>query len=163
MITLVAAKNEKNVIGDDNQLIWHLPNDLKHFKQITGGHPILMGRKTFDSIGKPLPNRLNIVITRNRRWHFEGVEVAYSLKEAIEIGLKADPEIFIIGGGKIFEESMEIADAIELTEIYNQLNGDALFPEINPEIWQEVSRQNHQKDEKNQFDYSFIRYEKRKI
>lgn len=163
MITLVVAKNEKNVIGDDNQLIWHLPSDLKHFKEITTGHPILMGRKTFDSIGKPLPNRLNIVITRNRTWQADGVEVAHSLEEAVETGLKAAPNIFIIGGGKIFEESMEIADAIELTEIYNQLDGDALFPEINTEIWEEVSRQDYKKDEKNQFDYSFIRYEKRKL
>lgn len=162
MITLVVAKNENNVIGEDNQLVWHLPNDLKHFKQITSGHPIIMGRKTFDSVGRPLPNRTNIVITRNKKWTAEGVEVAYSLEEAIEKAYQIDQDIFIIGGGVIFELSMDLADAIELTQIYNHQKGDAFFPEIKVEEWVEVSREDFEKDEKHPFDYSFIRYEKKK-
>lgn len=161
MITLVVAKNENNVIGEDNQLIWHLPNDLKHFKQITSGHPIIMGRKTFESVGKPLPNRTNIVITRNKSWKAEDVLVVYSLEEAIEIGQKIDEQIFIIGGGVIFELSMKVADAIELTQIHNHASGDSFFPAIDPKIWQEISREDFEKDGKNPFDYSFIRYERR--
>lgn len=160
MITLVVAKNENNVIGDDNQLIWHLPNDLKHFKKITTGHPILMGRLTYESIGKPLLNRTNIVITRNKNWSADGVVVTHSLQEAIKAGHDIDEEIFIIGGGKIFEQSMELADVIELTEVYNDIDGEILFPEIDSEIWKEVSREEFEKDEKHQFDYSFVRYER---
>lgn len=162
MITIVVAKNEKNVIGDDNQLIWHLPNDLKHFKQITTGHPIIMGRLTFESMGKPLPNRTNIVITRNDNWKAEGTLIVHSLIEAIKKAYELDNEIFIIGGGQIFKDAIDLADVIELTEVYNHLDGEVLFPEINPKIWNEVSRKNFEKDEKHPFAYSFIRYEKRK-
>lgn len=161
MITLVVAKNEKNVIGDDNQLIWHLPNDLKHFKEITTGHPIIMGRLTFESMGRALPNRTNIVITRNKNWKHEGVIVVHSLKSGIKKAYEFDDDIYIIGGGQIFRDSMELADAIELTEVYNDADGEILFPEIDSEIWEEISRQDFKKDEKNPFDYSFIRYEKK--
>lgn len=162
MITLVAAKNEKNVIGDDNQLIWHLPNDLKHFKQITTGHPVIMGRLTFESMGRPLPNRTNIVITRNKDWNAEGVIVVHSLQSAVEKAYELDEEVFVIGGGQIYNQAIEIADVIELTEVYNQAEGETYFPFIDPEVWQLVSKLNFSKDEKHPFDYSFVRYERRK-
>lgn len=162
MITLVVAKSDNNIIGRDNQLIWRLSNDLKHFKQITTGHPVIMGRKTFDSVGRPLPNRTNIVITRNPDWKAEDVLVAFSVQEAIEIAQNLDPEIFIIGGGNIYQQSMDIADVIEVTEVHHQFEGDAFFPNIDQNIWKEVSRESFQKDEKNEFDYSFVRYKKNK-
>ena len=160
MITIVVAKAENNVIGNNNELIWHLPNDLKHFKNLTSGHPILMGRKTFDSIGKPLPNRTNIVITRNEEWHSEGAFRADSLHEAIEMGKDLDTEIFIIGGGNIYEQALDWADAIEVTEVHQNFEGDTKFPEIDLKIWKEVSREDFKKDEKNQIDYSFVRFER---
>lgn len=160
MITIVVAKSENNVIGNNNELIWHLPNDLKHFKNLTSGHPVIMGRKTFDSIGKPLPNRINIVITRNEEWRSEGTFRADSLQEAIEIGKETDSEIFIIGGGNIYEQALDWADAIEVTKVHQEFEGDTKFPEIDLKIWKEVSRENFKKDEKNPFDYSFVRLER---
>ncbi|MFA5620258.1 MAG: dihydrofolate reductase [Weeksellaceae bacterium] len=162
MVTLVVAKNENNVIGDDNQLIWHLPNDLKHFKRITTGHPIIMGRLTFESLGRPLPNRTNIIVTRNSDWQVEGTLVFHSLEAAVKKAKELDDEIFIIGGGQIFEQAMEFADAIEMTEVYNHAEGEVLFPEIDAEIWEVVSMEAHQKDEKHPFDYTFIRLERRR-
>lgn len=161
MITLVVAISENRVIGRDNQLIWHLPNDLKHFKAITTGHPIIMGRKTFDSMGRALPNRTNIVITRNKNWSAENVTTTHSLDKAIVIAQEIDEEIFIIGGGAIFNMSMDKADVIELTIIHHEFEGDVFFPEIDENIWQEVSREFHEKDEKNDYDYSFIRLERK--
>ena len=161
MITLAAAKSDNNVIGDNNQLMWHLSDDLRRFKLLTSGHPVIMGRVTFDSVGKPLPNRTNIVITRNKDWTSEGVEVAHSLKKAIDRAKEIDTEIFIIGGGKIYEQSMDVADAIEVTEVHHTFEGDTLFPEIDLNVWKEVSRENHKKDERNEYDYSFVRYEKK--
>lgn len=161
MITLVVAKSDNNIIGDKNQLIWRLSDDLRRFKRITTGHPVIMGRITFDSVGKPLPNRTNIVITRNKNWSFEGVEVAHSLKSAIETAKEIDSEIFIIGGGNIYEQSMTIADAIEVTEVHHSFEGDTLFPEIDLNFWKEVFREDHLKDDKNEYDYSFVRYERK--
>lgn len=160
MTTIIVAKAENNVIGNDNQLIWHLSNDLKRFKQLTSGYPIIMGRKTFESIGKPLPKRTNIVITRNTDWNPEGILVVHSLPDAIEKGKEMDSTIFIIGGGNIYEQAMDWADALEVTEVHETLEGDTKFPEIDPKIWKEVFRENFAKDEKNEFDYSFVRYER---
>ena len=159
-LTIVVAKAANNVIGNNNELIWHLPNDLKHFKNLTSGHPIIMGRKTFESIGKPLPNRTNIVITRNQNWGQEGILVANSLEEAIEKGRKIDSEIFIIGGGNIYAQAMNFVDVLEVTEVHQEFEGDTKFPEIDLKIWKEVAREDFSKDEKNQFDYSFVRYER---
>lgn len=160
MICLVVAKSTNHVIGNNNQLIWHLPNDLKHFKELTSAHPIIMGRKTFESIGKPLPNRTNIVITRNQDWQFDNVLVVHSLAEAIEKAKAIDEQIFIIGGGNIYVQAMKWADVLEVTEVHHSFEGDTYFPLIDQEIWQEVSRIDHQKDEKHLFDFSFVRYEK---
>lgn len=160
MTTIIVAKAENNVIGNDNQLIWHLSNDLKRFKQLTSGYPIIMGRKTFESIGKPLPKRTNIVITRNEDWNPEGILVVHSLLDAIEKGKEMDSTIFIIGGGNIYEQAMNWADALEVTEVHETLEGDTKFPEIDPKIWKEVFRESFTKDKKNEFDYSFVRYER---
>ena len=161
MITIIVAKAENNVIGNDNQLIWHLSSDLKRFKQLTSGHPIIMGRKTYDSIGKPLPNRTNIVITRNSDFKVEGILTTNSLHEAIEKGKEIDSEIFIIGGGNIYAQAMDWADVLEVTEVHHDFKGDTRFPEIEEKIWKEVAREKFEKDEKNEFDYSFVRYERR--
>lgn len=161
MIHLVVAKSDNNVIGHDNQLIWHLPNDLKHFKEITTGHPIIMGRKTFESIGRALPNRTNIIITRNKNYSIENTKVAHSLNEAIEIAKKIDEDIFILGGGKIYEQALDLVDILEVTEVHENFEGDTYFPEIDLNVWKEISRIKHHKDEKNKFDYSFVRYERK--
>lgn len=160
MITLVVAKSDNQVIGRDNQLIWKLSSDLKRFKQLTSGHPIIMGRKTFESIGKALPNRRNIVITKNKNWNSEGIEVVHSLEEALKKAKSLDSTIFILGGGTIYEQSISLADAIEVTEVHAVFEGDAYFPEIDNRTWKEVNRENFSKDEKNEFNYSFVRYER---
>lgn len=160
MITIIVAKAENNVIGNNNELIWHLPTDLKHFKDLTTGHTVIMGRRTFDSIEKPLPNRTNIVITRNEEWKFDGVIVADSLEEAIEKGKKIGENLFIIGGGNIYEQSMDVADILEVTEVHHPFKGDAFFPEIDRTIWNEVSREDFLADDKNEFAYSFVRYKR---
>lgn len=160
MITLIVAKSDNQVIGHNNQLIWRLSSDLKRFKQLTTGHPIIMGRKTFESIGKPLPHRSNIVVTKNKNWKANETLIVHSLEEAIEKAQAVNPKIFIIGGGKIYEQAMSFADAIEVTEVHSTFDGDTHFPEIDKEIWKEVSREFFHKDENNEFDYSFVRYER---
>ncbi len=157
---LVVAIDKKGGIGKNNQLLWHLPADLKHFKEITSGHPIIMGRKTYDSIGKPLPNRRNVVITRQEKLKIEGAEVVNSLQEAIEL-VKNENLAFIIGGAEIFAAAMPLVHQIELTLVHHTFEADTFFPEINPKIWEEMNRENHQPDDKNAFSYSFITYKKR--
>lgn len=149
-------------IGVDNQLPWHLPKDLKHFKEITSGHPIIMGRKTYESIGKPLPNRTNIVISRKKDWFEEGILIVGSIKEAIKFGQKIDEDIFIIGGGNIFEQTMDIADKLEVTEIKTNIEADTFFPKIDPKIWTKTDEVCHEKDEKNNFDFCFQTFQRAK-
>jgi len=163
MITIIAAIAKNNALGKDNDLIWYLPEDLKRFKKITSGHHILMGRNTFESIGKPLPNRTTIIITRNKEYFKEGCLVAHSLEQAIEMA-KVDEKIFIIGGAQIYKYAIEnnIADTLDLTLVHHQFEADAFFPEIDFKIWEEVSREDFKADEKNKFDYSFVQF-KRKI
>ena len=156
-----------SVIGHDNTIPWYIPGDLKHFKQLTMGHPVIMGRKTYDSIGKPLPGRFNIVITRNSELKIDGCATVSSLTEAVEIAkAKDNDEIFIIGGAQIYEEAMPIADQIYFTEIKTDgiVKGDALFPEITSE-WQEVTRSEIYKEwglssGSGNIDYCFITYER---
>lgn len=149
-------------IGVDNQLPWHLPKDLKHFKEITSGHPIIMGRKTYESIGKPLPNRTNIVISRKKDWFEEGILIVGSIKEAIKFGQKIDEDIFIIGGGNIFEQTMDIADKLEVTEIKTNIEADTFFPKIDPKNWTKTDEVCHEKDEKNNFDFCFQTFQRAK-
>ena len=162
MITLVVAMGLNREIGVDNQLPWHLPKDLKHFKEITSGHPIIMGRKTYESIGKPLPNRTNIVISRKKHWFEEGILIVGSIKEAIKFGQKIDEDIFIIGGGNIFEQTMDIADKLEVTEIKTNIEADTFFPKIDPKIWTKTDEICHEKDEKNNFDFCFQTFQRAK-
>lgn len=162
-LTVIVAKAENNVIGNENQLIWHLPNDLKHFKNLTSGHPIIMGRKTFESIGKPLPNRTNIVITRNSNWNADGVLIANSLEQAIEKAKEFDSEVFIIGGGNIYEQAMNLADVLVVTEVHHSFEGDTKFPEIDLNIWKEISREKFGKDEKHSVEYSFVQFERNDV
>ena len=148
MITIIAAIAKNNALGKDNDLIWHLPEDLKRFKKLTSGHHILMGRNTFESIGKPLPNRTSVIITRNKHYYKDGCLIAHSLEEALELASK-DEEIFIIGGAQIYDYALQKDVA------------DAFFPEIDLSVWKEVKREDFKADEKNKLDYSFVRFEKR--
>ena len=147
---------ENRVIGKENKLIWHLPADLKFFKNLTTGHPIIMGRKTFESIGKPLPNRTNIIITRQADFTAEGCLVAHSLTEALMMAQQLDSDIFVIGGAEIYKQAMFLADTIYLTEVHHTFEGDTFFPEIDSILWQETSREEHKADEKNPYDYAFV-------
>nr|WP_229520897.1 dihydrofolate reductase [Massilia sp. IC2-476] len=154
-MTLVVAIDAQRGIGVDNQLPWHLPEDLAHFKRVTLGKPIIMGRKTFDSIGRPLPKRRNIVVTRNPGWRAEGVEVAASLQDAIaQLGGEAAS---IIGGAQIFSESMNLADCMIVTEIDHVFRCDTFFPPIDPALWQETARETHH-SEANGYGYAFVTY-----
>ncbi|KMQ67621.1 dihydrofolate reductase [Chryseobacterium sp. FH2] len=160
MTTIVVAMGEKNEIGCNNQLLWHLPKDLKHFKDLTSGHPIIMGRKTYESIGKPLPNRTNIVVSRKKDWFEEGILIVGSIKEAVKFAKKIDENIFIIGGGNIYEQTIEIVDKLEVTLVKADLEADTYFPKINPEIWKKTAEVCHEKDEKNGYDFCFQTFEK---
>ena len=160
MTTIVVAMGERNEIGSDNQLLWHLPKDLKHFKDLTSGHPVIMGRKTYESIGKPLPNRTNIVVSRKKNWFEEGILIVGSIKEAVKFAKKIDENIFIIGGGNIYEQTMEIADCLEVTLVKANLEADTYFPKINDKVWKKTEEICHEKDEKNQYDFCFQTYEK---
>lgn len=161
-IILIAAVAENNVIGKDNQLIWKLSSDLKRFKNLTSGHYILMGRKTFESLGKPLPNRTHMIITRNP--DFQAPEGHYSflnLEEAFIFCNKLDIEkLFIIGGGEIYKQALPFCDQLEITEVKSSPEGDVFFPSLDPKIWKETERQDFEADERNEFDYSFVTYEK---
>ena len=161
IVSLLVAADENNVIGKNNQLPWHLPNDLKYFKNQTWGMPILMGRKTFDSIGKPLLGRKSIVITRNRDWKHEGVAVVHTVEEAIDkaaaLGAR---EIFVIGGDEIFKTAFERADRIYLTRIHHRFEGDRFFPEVTGEEWTPVQSRYCHPDPKNPYPHTFQVWEK---
>ena len=161
ILSLLVAVGENNVIGKNNQLPWHLPNDLKYFKNQTWGMPILMGRKTFESIGKPLPGRKSIVITRNHDWKNEGVTVVHSVTEAIEkakaMGIK---EIFVIGGAEIFLTAFGEASRIYLTRIHQKFDGDVFFPEISSKDWELVQDRYCAADDKNAFAHTFQVWER---
>ena len=161
MITVIAAIATNNALGKDNDLIWHLPADLKRFKKVTTGHYILMGRNTYESIGKPLPNRTTIIITRNKNYFKEGCLIANSLEQAIEMS-KEEANVFIIGGAQIYKETIakDLAQQLDITMVHKDFEADVYFPEIDFKIWKEVARQNFKADEKNKLDYSFISYRK---
>ena len=160
MMKLIVAKASNNVIGDNNNLIWHLPNDLKHFKNLTTNHPIVMGRKTYKSLGRPLPNRTNIIITRDTNFEDEKVVITHSLEAAIDKAKEINPDYFIIGGGEIYKQSMLLADELYITEVHHEFDGDTFFPEIDEETFEEVQRENHVKDEKHPYSYSFVTYKR---
>lgn len=154
MIILIAAASTNNALGKDNELLWHLPDDFKRFKQLTTGHHIIMGRKTFESFPKPLPNRTHIVISRQKNYQPEGCIVTDSMEKAIAICPK-DQDIFIIGGGEIYNLSLPFAHKIELTKVNGTFEADAFFPEIDLKEWELVTEEFHPKDEKHSFDFNY--------
>ena len=157
---MIAAAAENNALGKDNDLVWHLPDDFKRFKKLTTGHHIIMGRKTFESFPKPLPNRTHIIITRNKDYKAEGAIVVHSLEQALEISKKS-PEIFIIGGGEIYKLALPEADKIELTRVHGSFEADAFFPEIDENNWKLISEEFHPKDEKHNYDFTYLTYVRR--
>jgi len=156
-ITLIVAATENNVIGKGNKMPWHLPNDLKYFKKNTLEHSVVMGRKTFESLGKPLPDRRNIILTRDMTAKSDDVDISNSFQEVLNY-CRDEREIFVIGGGEIFKQTLPFADKILLTRLHTTIDGDAYFPELPAHEWILESEDTHEKDEKHAFDYSFQVY-----
>jgi len=159
-VTIIAAVANDNALGKDNKLIWHLSADLKRFKKLTTGHHIIMGRNTFESIGKALPNRTTVIISRNPDFKADGCIVVNSMEKALEVA-KNDATPFIIGGAQIYQQFINTVDRLDITEVHHSFEADAFFPEIDKTIWKETSRENFTADEKNQYNYSFVSYEKK--
>ena len=156
----MAAKASNNGIGKNNDLVWHLPADLKHFKKTTSGHYVIMGRKTFESLGRPLPGRLNIVITRNRNFFLEGAVVVGSLQEALDFASGQSQElVFILGGGEIYEQSMTLADILYITEVHHDFEGDTYFPEIDPDTWELIDKVDNKHEQYGH--YSFMTFRRK--
>lgn len=160
-LSIITAVSQNNIIGGQNTLLWNLPADMKHFKDMTTGHTIVMGRKTFESIGRPLPNRRNIVVTKNVDYKAEGAEIYHSIDKALENLKNLDEEIFIIGGGEIYRQTFNIADKLYVTKIDQDFEGDTSFPDIDESMWKKISEENHEPDEKNNLSFSFIAYNKK--
>lgn len=161
MISIIAAIGNNNELGKDNDLIWYLPADLKRFKKITTGHTIIMGRNTFESIGKPLPKRRSVIITRNKDYKQDGCEVVHSLEDALGL-IEKEEKAFIIGGAQIYSEVLkkDCVHELEITKVHQDFNADVYFPEINESDWKLVLNEQHSPDEKNKYHYSFLRYAK---
>jgi len=155
MVILVAAAAENNALGKDGKLLWHLPADFKHFKELTSGHHIIMGRKTFESFPKPLPNRVHIVISRQPDYNPDGCIVVGSLEQAIA-KVPKDENAFIIGGGEIYNLAIPLADRIELTKVHAHFDADAFFPDIDPTQWKVCREEYHPMDEKHAYDFTFL-------
>ena len=156
MIKIIVAMSKNRVIGNNNELIWKLSSDLKRFKELTTNNPVVMGRKTYESIGRPLPNRRNIIITRNLEYEVDDCEIVSSLEEAL---LLTGGDCFIIGGGEIYKQSLKIADRIYLTLVHKDFEGDTTFPELDKD-WVKTSCSDFDADEKNEYNYSFIEYDR---
>ena len=156
-LSIISAMDENRLIGRDNALPWHLPADLAFFKKTTLNKPILMGRKTYESIGRPLPGRRNIIISRDEHYQVDGCDSANSIAQALEM-VKNQPEAMLIGGASLYQQTLEIAEKLYITFIHDAFDGDAWFPEIDQNIWVESSRENHNADEKNPHNYSFVTY-----
>ncbi|MDP7069710.1 MAG: dihydrofolate reductase [Candidatus Peribacteraceae bacterium] len=166
-ISIIVAASENNIIGRDNSIPWHLPDDLKFFRKKTEGHPVIMGRKNFESIvaalGKPLPNRNNIIVTRESTYEAAGCQTASSLEEAIMYGHQDNDkeEIFVIGGGEIYKQAMDLCNYMYLTRIHAWIAGDITFPEVDSEVWEEVEREEHKADTKHKFGFTFLTYKRK--
>ncbi len=158
LLTLIVARARNGVIGRDNTLPWRLPEDLAHFKRTTMGAPVIMGRKTWESIGRPLPGRRNIVVSRNAGLRLEGAEVAGSLEDALRLCVGVE-QVFLIGGAQLYAEALPSADRLIVTEIDADIEGDAYFPQIDPQRWIVTERERHH-SEANGFDYAFVTYER---
>ncbi|WP_459210792.1 dihydrofolate reductase [Aquimarina rhabdastrellae] len=158
---MIAAAGENEALGKDNDLVWHLPDDFKRFKQLTTGHHIIMGRKTFETFPKLLPNRVHIVITRDRNYTAEGVIIVHTIEEALA-KVENDENPFIIGGGKIYTLGMQYADCIELTRVHGDFEADAFFPIINENDWEIVEKEYHEKDDRHAYAFTYLTYERKK-
>jgi dihydrofolate reductase len=159
-ISLVAAAGNNNVIGGNNKLLWKMPSDMKFFMNLTMHHAVIMGRKTYESFGRPLKDRRNIIITRDQNLSIAGCEVVHSLNEALNL-VKKDNEVFIIGGADIYRQSITVANKIYLTRIYGDFEGDSYFPEINHDLWQQTAIAEYPADEKNPYPFAFLEYIKK--
>ncbi len=159
---IIAAIANNNVIGSENRLIWHLPADLKHFRELTMGHTLIMGRKTFESIGKPLKGRKTIVVTSGKDYDAQGEQVAHHIKEAVRM-VKDEKEVFVAGGSDIYEQTIDLYHTrrMYITRIFANFEGDAFFPEIDPEKWELIDMEEHKPDENNKYPYAFMTYKKK--
>ena len=160
-LSIICGMDENRLIGDNNTLPWHMPADFAFFKKTTMGKPVLMGRKTYESIGKPLPGRRNIIISRDPTFTAEGCDVTDSIQAAVDL-VKDQPEAMLLGGASLYQQTLEWAETLYITEIHHQFKGDAWFPPINLEIWKETSREEHAADEKNKYSYAFVKYLRQK-
>jgi dihydrofolate reductase len=158
-LSLIAAVGKNNELGNGNKLLWDLPAEMKYFRATTSGHPVIMGRKTHDSIGRILPNRRNIIITRDPSYAKEGVEVAHSIEEAVTLLEDEEGEAFIIGGAEIYKQSMPFADKLYITHVDGTFEADAFFPAIDSS-WQKVSEEKHEQDTENEYSFTFTEYKK---
>jgi len=163
MISFIVAMDKNRVIGKDNQLPWHLPADLKFFKRVTMGHPIIMGRNTYESIGKPLPGRENIIVTRNKEYAQEGCTIIHSVDELLQMASRQNEEVFVIGGAELFQATFSMADRLYITKIEEEFTGDTYFPEFNQSEWELVSQEKGIRDEKNPYEYFFTIYNRKKV
>jgi dihydrofolate reductase len=161
MISHIVAMDQNRVIGKDNRLPWHLPADLAYFKKVTMGHAIIMGRKTFESIGRPLPGRENVIVTRNQSFQAEGCTVIHSIEEVCQFAAKRNDEVFVIGGAELFRVTLPFAERLYVTKIEANFPGDTFYPAFDESEWQLVSYTKGKKDEKNPYDYAFIVYERK--
>jgi dihydrofolate reductase len=159
-VTMVAAAAENNALGKDNELVWHLPDDFKRFKAITSHHHIIMGRKTFESFPKLLPNRKHIVITRQNDYTKKGVTVVHSLEDALSY-CSGEDEVFVIGGGEIYKQALPYTDQIELTRLHSTFDADAFFPEIKESEWKLIHSEHHKKDERHNFDFTYLTFNRK--
>lgn len=160
MISIIVAVAQNGVIGGGNQLLWHISEDLQRFKRITSGHPVIMGRKTFESLGRPLPNRQNVVITRQQDYRPDGVTVVRSLEEAIAL-FTAETEVFITGGGEIYRQALPLTDKVYLTVVCHDYEGDTHFPELDQAQWKEVFRERHEHGKDYPYPFEYIDYERK--
>lgn len=163
-IVIIAAIGKNNALGKDNDLIWHLPDDFKRFKQLTTGHKIIMGRKTFESFPKPLPNRTHIIITRDHNYSLDlpSCTVVHSMDEALNL-VQGDPLSYIIGGGEIYDLGMPHADVLEITKVHESFDADTYFPEIDKKIWKLIKEEFHSSDERHNYNFTYLTYQKRNI
>lgn len=158
-IALIAALANNRVIGRENRLPWRLSADLRHFKSLTMGKPVIMGRNTYESIGKPLPGRSNIVLTRDAQYRAPGCRVVHSLEQALEAAA-GHAEVMVIGGAELYRQTIDAAQRLYLTRVKADVQGDAVFPEIDPRQWRELQRESHRGDDNNEYDYDFLTLER---
>lgn len=165
-ISMIAAAGENNALGKEGKLLWHLPKDLKRFKRLTLGHPVIMGRKTFETLPNPLPGRTNIIVTRQKNYHAKDCIVVHSIEKAIEEASThaGTSEICIVGGGEIYKLGLSYANKIELTRVHHKFDdGDAFFPEIDPKQWELIQEDFHPADDKNEYDFTHLTYLKKQL